>query len=127
MQESVAYTLLVLAALALASVQFNCYVDRRHKEKAIEGDLSDGETARWVVFGVAYTCIGAAVLVGIWIDYMPITPWGLALATLGVFFAAFIASGLPMYLGDVNRSHSTRKNGNRMAVLDEAERIVNGE
>lgn len=93
----------VLISLYTASHFFNRWVDQRH----IDGERSDGEVARWVVFGCTYSLVGGAALMALWSHRMP-TDWLVGLWSFGVFLLALGASGLPMIFGDVNRSHAQR-------------------
>ena len=96
-------SLVVLSALIITSHYFNRWVDRRHAD----GERSDGETARWVAYGCTYSLFGGALLMALWAHRMP-TDWLVGPWSFGVFLLAFVASGLPMWLGDTGRSHAQR-------------------
>ena len=112
-------TVIVLIVLFWVSLLFNNYIDRRHKKRDDEtGDsrpqqselLYDGETAVWVMLGTTYTNIGAAALVLIWWHELRQieAPWRGAVFVGSLIFACYIASGIPMAVGDAVRSLNLR-------------------
>lgn len=120
MSDSIAYTTLIAAGLATASILLNRHIDGRPA-----AERSDGQTARWVIGGVLYTCIGAALMQWAWLPHLP-TDWRIVPATFALLMAAFAASGLPMYLGDINRSWSHRRRAADRQALDDAKRTLDG-
>lgn len=96
-------TLIVLAALSVASWRFNRHVDSRPIAAR-----ADGETALWVIFGCVYVVAGASVLIGVWAAWLP-HDWRLGVAAGAITLAAFAAGGLPMALGDHRRSAHDRR------------------
>jgi drug/metabolite transporter (DMT)-like permease len=96
-------TAAILLALVLASWRFNRYVDSRPVAAR-----ADGETALWVVAGCTYVVLAASILIGAWAPWLP-ADWRLGPACGLLIFAAFIAAGLPMALGDHRRSASERR------------------
>lgn len=92
-------SIVVLFILAVMSVLFNSYIDGRS-----ENDGYDGETSVLVAIGVSYTIvIGIGGLAAVW------GSWQMAQYGIMASFAAFVASGIPMMLGDANRTKRRRK------------------
>lgn len=102
--QQIFVSLVVLGILYFLSMQFNRYIDTRR-------ELFDGETATWVVVGVSYTMIGAMFLVLLWWHELQAiaAPWQAAVSITGVIILCFVASGIPMYIGDAVRAHNRRK------------------
>lgn len=93
----------ILGAVLATSWRFNRYVDGRPMTAR-----ADGETALWVIFGCTYVVLAASVLVGVWAPWLP-SDWRLGLVVGGINFAAFVAGGIPMALGDHQRSATDRR------------------
>jgi hypothetical protein len=111
----------VYGVLAATSVAFN-----RHVDQQPPAQRPDGLTAVWVAVGVLYTLLGGTLVVALAMP--PLLDlgashggWAVAAAVLGVYLAAFVASGAPMLWGDLHRSHRERTLG---AVLAAAERAI---
>jgi hypothetical protein len=85
----------VLAVLTVSSYLFNDYIDRTPTS-------IDGITAYRVAGGVGYTLVGISAVVGIW------STWENAATVFAIALTCFIASGIPMIQGDLNRSHRNR-------------------
>ena len=94
---------LVIVALFWVSMLFNNYIDHRR-------EMYDGETAVWVILGTTYTNVGATALVLIWWHELHQIgqPWRGAVAVGALIFACYIASGIPMAVGDAVRSLNLR-------------------
>ena len=108
---------LVYVLLLGVSVWFNTYID-----SAPLPDRPDGLTALWVAVGTLYTLVGGAVLA--WLLW----PWlvGLesvvaAIVLLAINLSAFVASGLPMLLGDASRSFRVRRTQRAIEVARRTE------
>lgn len=97
MAADLVLTILILMALYAASSMFDQYIDGRDL-----GSLYDGETAVWVALGCLYTVIGFGLIFGVWFG------WQHAVVAVGLMLACFVASGLPMYMGDASRSRRNR-------------------
>lgn len=111
-EQKWAITVIIIAALAIVSYLFNRHIDN---SPSIE-ELPDGQTAWWVVLGTIYTLAGALGILEAWFG------WGMALRAVGTVFACFIASGIPMVLGDTYRtSRRRRKPAND---LEQAQKII---
>ena len=120
-----AYLLVLLlhAALFAGSEYFNRRIDTKPAHLR-----PDGATAGWVVIGVGYTQLGAAI--SLWLLYPDIMvlmdlwgPAGLIFSVLMVHMAAYIASGVPMIKGDQHRGYIQRSTA---TALDSAELYING-
>lgn len=101
--EQVFLSLVVLGMLYFLSLQFNRYIDSRQ-------DLFDGETAVWVMIGTFYTLVGYGFLVLLWWHEMACLPsaWQGAVTMFGLILLSFVASGIPMAVGDARRAHQRR-------------------
>jgi hypothetical protein len=69
----------------------------------------------WVMTGTFYTLIGFGFLVMLWwheLDAIA-TPWQGGAVVLGIAMSAFVASGLPMAIGDAVRAHKRRQEGDK--------------
>jgi hypothetical protein len=97
-------SLMIATSLYLGSHFFNRHIDQRFTTTR----RPDGLTAMWVVLGTIYTLIGAALLVALWAHRLPEQVALLASAVLGLHLAAFAVSGLPMLIGDINRTSAQR-------------------
>lgn len=102
--QQIFVSLVVLGILYFLSMQFNRYIDTKREQY-------DGETATWVVIGVTYTLIGSMFLVLLWWHELQAinAPWQAAVTIAGVVLLCFVASGIPMYVGDAVRAHNRRK------------------
>ncbi len=94
-----------LIALPTTSYFFNQWINRRHESG--EGGTVDGETANWVAIGTGYTIVGFVILVALWAHRLP-RDWTLGPAAGLILLVCFVVSGLPMWIGDRNRSHAIR-------------------
>jgi len=106
--QQVFVSIVILGVLWFLSMQFNRYIDTRR-------ELYDGETAVWVMTGTFYTLIGFGFLVMLWwheLDAIA-TPWQGGTVVLGIAMSAFVASGLPMAIGDAVRAHKRRQEGDK--------------
>ncbi len=109
----------VYGALAATSVAFNRYVDRTPLAQR-----PDGLTAVWVAVGVLYSLVGGTLVVALAMPWLLSTGHGvgwLAVTLLGIYLAAFVASGAPMLWGDLQRSYRART---VTAMLAAAERAM---
>lgn len=102
--QQIFVSLVVLGILYFLSMQFNRYIDTRR-------ELFDGETAVWVIVGTAYTLVGAMFLVLLWWHELQAisAPWQAAATITGTVLLCFVASGIPMTIGDAVRAHNRRK------------------
>lgn len=91
---------LILSLLAAISTLF----DRRITNSPRPKLAPNGITAIRVGIGVFYTLAGGSVAVSLWASLLPS---GLLLGpVVGVIFlVCFVASGLPMMIGDMKRTH----------------------
>lgn len=111
-EQKWATTVIIIAALAIVSYLFNRHIDN---SPSIE-ELPDGQTAWWVVLGTIYTLAGALGILEAWFG------WSLALRVVGTVLACFIASGIPMVLGDTYRT--SRRRRKPADDLDEVTKII---
>ena len=81
--------ILTIVALFLFGVVYACFVHLLSKNEV------HGQTAYLVVAGVGVTLIGSCALIG--------------LLNVGLLLACFTASGLPMVVEYVNRTHKAQK------------------
>lgn len=105
-------TAIIIAGLALASYLFNRHIDNA----PATDELPDGQTAWWVVLGTIYTLAGTMVILEAWFG------WDLMLRVAGTVFACFVASGIPMVLGDMHRTSQRRRK--LPDDLDEVTKII---
>ena len=117
MIATIIYSSVILIALVGGSVAFNRYIDRRPAKHR-----ADGETALWVAIGSAYTLAGAVALITVWAHQLG-HPWTVGVFVLAALSAAYLAAGLPMFLGDMRRTQAWRQTNE---YLDRAER-TNGQ
>ncbi len=110
----IALSLLILATLVLASVAFNRYVDRRPLTRR-----ADGETALWVAIGCAYTMLGAAALLALWAPWLG-SSWILGCWALLCMVTAFVAAGIPMFVGELRRTQAWRETNEHLARAERA-------
>jgi len=87
-----------LVLLAVGSAAFNRWIDALS-----DADPHHGYSAWLVVVGVTYTSLGSAVMMGLLLGWWP------AVAGLVVLFACFVAAGVPMILGDMQRAGRRRR------------------
>lgn len=95
-------TAIIIIGLAVTSYLFNRHIDAAPPVE----ELPDGQTAWWVVLGTIYTLAGALTVLQTWFG------WNMALTVSGTLFACFVASGVPMVLGDMHRTSHRRKEKN---------------
>jgi hypothetical protein len=88
----------ILIALVVVSVWFNGWIDA-----FLDNDPLGGYNAVFTVLGVVYTLIGAGLVVGL------LFGWQIALIAVGSVLVCFMASGVPMWLGDMRRAARQRK------------------
>lgn len=110
---TLAFTSVILIALVGGSVLFNRYIDHRPAKHR-----ADGETALWVAIGSAYTIGGAVALITVWAHQLG-HPWTVGVFVLAALAAAYLAAGLPMFVGDMRRTQAWRQTNE---YLDRAER-----
>lgn len=103
MITSLAYSSVILLALVAGSVLFNRYIDRRPSTRR-----ADGETSLWVAAGCTYTLAGAGALAAIWSHHLGLA-WEPIAIVIAATFAAFVAAGLPMAMGDARRTQAWRE------------------
>lgn len=107
--ESLLFAAIVYIALIAGSVWFNRHIDTTPQE-----DRPDGLTALWVGLGVSYTAVAVLLLAYAFYDAIVvfIEQWeagGLVLGLGIIGFTALLASGAPMLIGDIKRSHMARQ------------------
>lgn len=89
---------LIILSLYVVSGLFDEYIDKQDVN-----ELYDGQTAVWVAIGCSYTILGFGLIMGIWYG------WQEGAVSMGLLFACFVASGLPMYMGDASRNRNERR------------------
>ena len=103
------FAAIIYIALAAASLRFNLYIDQTPDE-----DRPDGLVALWVGLGIGYTGLGVVLLSIAYYDAIALfmAQWqqlGLVLGLGIIGVTALLASGLPMLVGDIRRSHMHRQ------------------
>lgn len=102
-EATIIISITTLVALFITSYFFDRWINTRHEQ----AEQSDGETATWVAIGSGYTIIGFVILVSLWAHRLP-ADWILGPVAGLILLVCFVASGLPMWIGDRNRSQAIR-------------------
>lgn len=90
-------TLGILIGLFILSTGFDAWIDNLPVSRRYDGD-----TAIWVAVGDLYVIVAWSAIVAVWMGWRP-AAIGAALLIL-----CFVAAGLPMYFGEIDRSRRKR-------------------
>lgn len=92
----------IVMGLMILSMLFDAWIDAvpRHRRY-------DGDTAVWVAIGDLYVIGGWAAIVAVWLG------WRAAAIGAGLLVLCFVAAGLPMFFGEIDRGRRQRNQGDR--------------
>lgn len=91
------------AAILIALTTISYLYDRSITQSPRPKMAPNGITAIRVVVGVLYTLIGGGMAVSLWASLLP-AGWLLGPVVAAIMLVCFIASGLPMVIGDMKRT-----------------------
>lgn len=90
----------IVGALVVAAWLFDSWIDSRRPV-----DRYDGDTAVWVMIGCTMVMIAwTAIMVMLY-------GWSRTVIPLAALFGCFVASGIVMYFGEVQRTRNQRNHG----------------